>query len=59
LLSYRQRKQAESQEVKLLARYREVIVALERLEGQYAALLAEHRALLEQQRLLLRTLEGG
>jgi hypothetical protein len=58
LLSYRQRKQAESQELKLLARYREVIVSLERLEEQYAALLAEHRALLEQQRLLLRMLES-
>ena len=58
LLSYRQRKQAESQEIKLLARYREVIVSLECLEEQYAALLAEHRALLEQQRLLLGLFEG-
>jgi hypothetical protein len=44
---------------KLLARYREVIVLLERLEEHCAALLAEHQALLEQQRLLLRMLEGG
>jgi len=59
LLSYRRRKQSESEEAKLLARYREVIVSLERMEQQYAALLADHRALLEQQRQLLRMLEGS
>jgi hypothetical protein len=59
LLSYRRRKQSESEELKLLARYREVIISLERMEQQYAALLLEHRALLEQQKLLLRMLESS
>lgn len=56
LLSYRRRKQSESEEVKLLVRYREVIASLERLEQQYAAMLADHRGLLQQQRQLLRIL---
>jgi hypothetical protein len=59
LLSYRRRKQSESEEAKLLARYREVITSLEHLEQQYAALLADHRALLEQQRQILRMLQGS
>jgi hypothetical protein len=57
LVSYRRRKQSDSEEIKLLARYQEVIVSPERLERQYAALLADYRALLEQQKQLLRMLE--
>jgi hypothetical protein len=58
LLSYRRRKQVESDERQLLARYREVLASLERLEQQYAVLLSENRGLLEQQRLLLQLLDN-
>jgi hypothetical protein len=58
LLAYRRHKSAESEEVNLLARYREVIDSMDRLQQQYVALLAEHRALLEQQKMLLRMLES-
>jgi hypothetical protein len=56
LVAYRRRKQSESEEFKLLARYREVIALLERLQQQQAALLEDHRALLEEQKRLLRLL---
>ncbi len=58
LVAHRHRKQAQSEELRLLSRYREVITLLEQLQQQQAALLIEHRALLEEQRTLLRLFLG-
>jgi hypothetical protein len=56
LAAHRLRRQSQVQELRLLARYREVVTALEQLRRQQAALLEEHRALLEEQRAVLRAL---
>ncbi len=39
-----------------MARYRDLVMALEQLQTQHAALLEEQRALLEEQRALLQVL---
>jgi hypothetical protein len=56
LVAYRLQRQSQVEEHELLQRYREVIGTLERLQRQQADLLQEHRALLDQQRALLRLL---
>jgi HNH endonuclease len=59
LAAHRLRRQSQTEEIRLLARYREIVSVLEQLHRQQAALLEEHRALLEVQRTLLRTLLKG
>ncbi len=56
LAANRLRRQSQAEELRLLARYREVVTVLEQMQRQHAALLEEHRALLEEQRALLRAL---
>lgn len=56
LVAYRLRKQSQIEEQRLLARYREVVQLLERLHQQQAALLEEHRVLLDEQRAVFRLL---
>jgi hypothetical protein len=58
LLAHRLRRLARTEEQRLLQRYRELIVLLEQLAQQQAALLKEQRELLEEQRLLLALLLG-
>jgi hypothetical protein len=54
LVAYRRAKQSQSEEYRLLTRYRDLVSLLESLQQQQAALLEEHRALLEEHRALLR-----
>jgi hypothetical protein len=56
LVTYRLRQQSHTEEHRLLARYRELIMVLEQLSQQQIALLEEQRALLHEQRTLLRLL---
>ena len=56
LVAYRLRKQHQTEALHLLTRYRDVVTLLEQLQQQQAALLAEHRALLEEQRVVLKLL---
>jgi hypothetical protein len=56
LVAYRVRKQGERAEYRLLTRYRDLVVILEQLHQQQAALLEEQQALLEEQRRLVQLL---
>jgi len=56
LVAHRLRKSSRAQEQRLFAQYRDVLALLEQLSQQQAALIDENRALLEEQRLLLRLL---
>jgi hypothetical protein len=53
LVAYRLRKHHRDEEHRSLARYRDLVTVLERLQTQHTALLEEQRALLEEQRALL------
>ena len=59
LVALRQRKRSEGEMARLLQRYRELVALLEQLSRQQAALLEEHRDLLQQQRRLLTLLLEG
>jgi hypothetical protein len=56
LIAYRLRHSIRTEEERLLTRYRELIVVLERLYEQQAVLLEEQRTLIEQQRSVLNAL---
>jgi hypothetical protein len=56
LIAYRLRKQYQAEQAQLYTRYREIVAALERLHEQQMLLLEEHRALLNEQRNVLRLL---
>jgi hypothetical protein len=56
LVAYRLRQQSQTEEHRLLARYRDLVAMLEQLHQQQVALLEEQQALLEEQRTLLRLL---
>ena len=56
LIAHRLRKHYQGEEQRLLARYRDLMLVLEQLQTQHAALLEEQRALLEEQRTLLHLL---
>ncbi len=56
LIAYRLRKYHREEEYRLLARYRDLVTVLERLQTQHAALLEEQRTLLEEQRALFQLL---
>jgi hypothetical protein len=56
LVAHRLRKHHQGEEQRLLARYRDLVVALEQLQTQQAVLLEEQRVLLEEQRALLQLL---
>lgn len=58
LVASRLRRRARAEEEGLLAQYRELLLSLEHLQGQHAALLREHAALLAEQHTLLRLLLG-
>jgi hypothetical protein len=58
LVVFRTRQIRQMEEARLLKRYRDVIALLEQLHQQHAALLDEHRALLDKQWTLLRVLIG-
>jgi hypothetical protein len=59
LVAYRLRQQSRAEELRLLARYRDLVIVLEQLQRQHAALLEEQRALLQEQRALLMLLLKG
>lgn len=56
LVAYRLQKKQQSEEVRLLTRYQEVIQLLEQLDSQLSLVMDEQRKLLEEQRELLRFL---
>lgn len=56
LVENRKLKVFDQEKQRLLSRFRETVELLEKLEQQYAALLEEHRTLLEQQNRLLNLL---
>jgi len=56
LAAHRLHKRSNAQEQRLLAQYRDVVALLEQVSNQQIALIDENRALLEEQRLLLRLL---
>ena len=56
LVTYRLRKQSQTEEHRLLARYHDLVAVLEQLYHQQVALLEEQQTLLEEQRTLLRLL---
>jgi hypothetical protein len=56
LVDFRRRKQSQTEELRLLGRYRDLVGLLEQLQQQRAALLQEHRDLLKEQRALLQLL---
>jgi hypothetical protein len=56
LVAYRLQKQHQAEELRLLARYRDIVMVLGQLHQQQVALLEEQRALLEEQRTLLKLL---
>lgn len=56
LVTYRQRHLRQIEDSRLLRRYREAMTLLEQLHQQHAAILEEHRLLLEKQWTLLRAL---
>ncbi len=58
LVAYRLRHQSQTEERRLLARYRDLAAVLAQLHQQQVALLDEQQALLEEQRTLLRLLVG-
>ena len=59
LVAHRLRKRTQAEEARLLARYRDLVGALEHLRRQEVALLQEQQRLLNEQRQLLRRLLGG
>jgi phage gp36-like protein len=56
LVAYRLRKRRQTEQIRLLARYREMIRLLEQLNIQLSVHTEEQRQLLEEQRELLRLL---
>ncbi len=56
LVAYRLQKKQQSEQVRLLTRYQEVIQLLEQLDSQLSLVMDEQRKLLEEQRELLRLL---
>jgi HNH endonuclease len=56
LVINRLRRQPRAEEARLMARYQELVTLLEQLHQEQLVLLGEHRALLEEQRALLRVL---
>jgi hypothetical protein len=58
LVAYRLRKRQHTDELRLLTRYREVVLSLERLNAQLSALLEEQHQLLAEQQALLKLLLG-
>jgi HNH endonuclease len=56
LIAHRLRRHNQSEEQRLLARYRDLVAVLEQLQTQQVALLEEQRILLEEQRALLQLL---
>jgi hypothetical protein len=56
LVALRLRKRSRAEEEQLLLRYRDLLALMEQLHQQQATLMSEHRALLEEQRALLRLL---
>lgn len=56
LVACRLRKRQQSEEIRLLTRYRELVRLLEQLNTQLSGLMEEQRQLLEEQRELLRLL---
>jgi len=55
-VAYRLRKRRQTEEIRLLTRYRNLVQLLEQLNNELSALLEEQRQLLEEQRELLRLL---
>jgi hypothetical protein len=56
LVAYRLRKRRQTDQVRLLTRYREIVQLLEQLNTQLSILMEEQRQLFEEQRELLRLL---
>lgn len=59
LVAYRLRKRQQTEEARLLARYREVVRLLEQLNSQLSDLMDEQQQLLGQEKELLRLLLQG
>jgi hypothetical protein len=56
LIVHRARRLAQAAEQGLLERYRDLLALLEQVQQRHAALLEDHRALLQEQRDLIRLL---
>jgi HNH endonuclease len=56
LVAHRARRLSQSAEQSLLERYRDLLTLLEQMQRRHAALLEDHRALLKEQRDLIRVL---
>jgi hypothetical protein len=56
LVAHRARRLAHAAELGLLDRYRDLLTLLEQMQQRHAALLEDHRALLQQQRDLIHLL---
>ena len=56
LVAHRARRLAQTTEQSLLDRYRDLLALLEQMQQRHAALLEDHRALLQEQRDLIRLL---
>src|SRR5262249_35070624 len=56
LIAHRARRVSESAEQAILERYRDLLILLEQTQQRHAALLEDHRALLQEQRELIRLL---
>jgi len=53
LVANRLQRQPQAEQVRLLTRYQELVALLEQMHQQQRALVEEHRAFLEEQRILL------
>ncbi len=56
LVAHRVRRLSQVAEQGLLERYRDLLILLEQMQQRHAALLEDHRALLQEQRDLIRLL---
>jgi hypothetical protein len=59
LVAHRLRRWSQGEVAKVLKEYQELLTALRQMHDRLAAALEEHRALLQQQRALMRHLAGG
>jgi hypothetical protein len=59
LVTHRARRLSQTLEQRLLERYRDLLTLLEQMQQRHAALLEDHRALLHEQRDLIRLLTSG
>src|SRR5262249_40911899 len=59
LVAHRARRIGQAAEQRLLERYRDLLTLLEQMQQRHAVLLEDHRALLQEQRDLIRLLQSA